>query len=249
MTIKKEEESLLNLFFLHIGGVCVCVCQGKSFSNRCVSSFFVCCCTQESAGDNQGRSTTGRSVPPNWAHGHNHVILCFRLYYNGDKLDPDFPKPILPRPLKVPLERPRGDDESKAALLKGGHVVPSLGSPTIPGGYGQYHHQQHHPGMMQSPPLALTDPLEHRRKILSEVREHLDLLKEFEGIISDDDLAQRKKELFRALPPAPPPAKDKPSNNNNSTTDTSSALVPPSKRARTTATIDDEAASSEPQLV
>lgn len=53
-----------------------------------------------------------------------------------------------------------------------------------------------------------TDPLENRRKILTEVREHLDLLKEFEGIISDEDLAQRKRDLFRALPPAPPPAKD-----------------------------------------
>ena len=63
----------------------------------------------------------------------------------------------------------------------------------------------HHPSAQQAP--AALDPLEHRRKILSEVREHLDLLKEFEGIISDEDLAQRKRDLFRALPPAPPPAK------------------------------------------
>ena len=64
----------------------------------------------------------------------------------------------------------------------------------------------HHPSAQHATAAPL-DPLEHRRKILSEVREHLDLLKEFEGIISDEDLAQRKRDLFRALPPAPPPAK------------------------------------------
>jgi hypothetical protein len=29
-------------------------------------------------------------------------------------------------------------------------------------------------------------------------------LKEFEGVISEDDLVKRKRELFLALPPAPP---------------------------------------------
>merc|ERR1719491_1071867 len=51
----------------------------------------------------------------------------------------------------------------------------------------------------------MNDPIEQRRRILSEVREHLNLLKEFEGIISQEDLNQRKRELFLALPPAPPP--------------------------------------------
>ena len=128
-------------------------------------------------------------MPQNWAHGHNHVLLTFRLYYNGDKLDPTFPAPIPPRIINVPQERPREDPDSKKGLLT---------SPRLPGGFA--------PGMVAMPvPL---DPLEQRRKILTEVREHLDLLKEFEGIISEEDLAQRKRDLFRALPPAPPPNKE-----------------------------------------
>ena len=40
----------------------------------------------------------------------------------------------------------------------------------------------------------------------SRFSEHLDLLKEFEGVISDEDLVKRKRELFLALPSAPPAA-------------------------------------------
>ena len=152
----------------------------------------------ESAGETRGPGNPGKSVPQNWAHGHNHVLLTFRLYYNGDKLDPTFPAPIPPRVINVPQERPKEDPDSKLGM-KG--LLPGLTShripvPGYPGGL---------PGMAISAPM---DPLEQRRKILTEVREHLDLLKEFEGIISDEDLAQRKRDLFRALPPAPPPAKD-----------------------------------------
>lgn len=47
---------------------------------------------------------------------------------------------------------------------------------------------------------------EARTKALAEVRQHLDLLKEFEGVIPAEELNRRKRELFLALPPAPPPA-------------------------------------------
>eukprot|EP00543_Licmophora_paradoxa_P013179 CAMPEP_0202475556 /NCGR_PEP_ID=MMETSP1360-20130828/92966_1 /ASSEMBLY_ACC=CAM_ASM_000848 /TAXON_ID=515479 /ORGANISM="Licmophora paradoxa, Strain CCMP2313" /LENGTH=231 /DNA_ID=CAMNT_0049102727 /DNA_START=685 /DNA_END=1380 /DNA_ORIENTATION=- len=47
---------------------------------------------------------------------------------------------------------------------------------------------------------------EDRRQMLKEVREHLDLLKEFDGVISSEEIANRKRQLFLALPPAPPPA-------------------------------------------
>ena len=43
-----------------------------------------------------------------------------------------------------------------------------------------------------------------RRVILQEVKDHLNLLKEFEGVISEEELVKRKRELFLALPPAPP---------------------------------------------
>ena len=45
-----------------------------------------------------------------------------------------------------------------------------------------------------------------RRQILQEVRQHLDILKELEGVISEEEMAKRKSELFAALPPLPPPS-------------------------------------------
>jgi len=118
------------------------------------------------------------------------------LYYDGEKPDPNFPPPMPPRPLKVPQERPRDGMDASLKSAKG-HNMPNMSVVTMaPYAAG---------GMV---PVPAIDPLEHRRKILSEVREHLDLLKEFEGIISEEDLAQRKRDLFKALPPAPPPAKD-----------------------------------------
>jgi hypothetical protein len=46
---------------------------------------------------------------------------------------------------------------------------------------------------------------DERRRLLREVKDHLEILKEFEGIVPADELAQRKRALFLALPPAPPP--------------------------------------------
>jgi hypothetical protein len=48
-------------------------------------------------------------------------------------------------------------------------------------------------------------PMDERRKLMAEVREHLELLKEFEGAISEEELAERKRQLFLAMPAAPPP--------------------------------------------
>ena len=54
----------------------------------------------------------------------------------------------------------------------------------------------------------LGNPAEERRKLLKEVREHLDILKEFEGVIDEEDLKKRKRALYDALPVAPPPSKE-----------------------------------------
>lgn len=47
---------------------------------------------------------------------------------------------------------------------------------------------------------------EERRALLKEVKDHTELLKEFEGIIPQEELIQRKKALYLALPPVPPPS-------------------------------------------
>lgn len=48
--------------------------------------------------------------------------------------------------------------------------------------------------------------VEERRAVLQEVRQHLDILKEYEGIVPEEELNKRKRDLFLALPDAPPPA-------------------------------------------
>lgn len=47
--------------------------------------------------------------------------------------------------------------------------------------------------------------VEERRAMIKEVKDHTELLKEFEGVIPDEELAKRKRALYAALPPAPPP--------------------------------------------
>lgn len=49
---------------------------------------------------------------------------------------------------------------------------------------------------------------EERMAILKEVETHLGLLKEFVGVIPDDELADRKKALYAVLPTIPPDASD-----------------------------------------
>jgi len=44
-----------------------------------------------------------------------------------------------------------------------------------------------------------------RRELLREVKDHMDLLKQFEGIIESDVIRKRKRDLFHSLPPPPPP--------------------------------------------
>jgi len=49
---------------------------------------------------------------------------------------------------------------------------------------------------------------EERMAILKEVETHLELLKEFVGVVPDDELADRKKALYAVLPTIPPGASD-----------------------------------------
>ena len=55
-------------------------------------------------------------------------------------------------------------------------------------------------------PSILVSDAESRARLLDEVKEHLELLKQFDGIIPEEEISQRKRELFLALPLPPPPA-------------------------------------------
>lgn len=135
--------------------------------------------------------TASKERPALWEHSHNHLMMAYRLYYKGDKLDPDFPPPCPPVAIVVPAERPQGGENGHFVAASGASGNPVTDS--VGGGIQQLN----------------TGPGAERQRLLSEVREHLDLLKEFEGVIPQEDLNERKRELFLALPPAPPPAHGK----------------------------------------
>ena len=147
----------------------------------------------------------GRVHPINWEHAHNHVILAFRMYYRYDQIDPTFPPPVSPREIVVPNSRekalpftmkkvpPTGmhfSDDSSAygvnMLLNDSNAATAAAVTKAP-----------------ARPPTEEQRMSERRMALQEVREHLELLKEFEGVVSDEELASRKRELFLALPPAP----------------------------------------------
>lgn len=118
------------------------------------------------------------------------------MYFRFDQFDPTFPPPVSPREIAIPTERPKLNKAERNAtpskVAAAGVAAAALDT--------------------DDPPIDMSDLLgenklvEDRRKTLLEVREHLELLKEFEGVISAEELSKRKRELFMALPPAPPPA-------------------------------------------
>lgn len=138
----------------------------------------------------------GRTVPPSWEFAHNHAITTFRVYYVGATLDPNFPSarsPVQPtvsetRPNATPVQR----TPNRMINLTDGGPVPGSA----------------YRGDEIDVERILGNPAEERRKLLKEVREHLDILKEFEGVIDEEDLKKRKRALYDALPVAPPPSKE-----------------------------------------
>jgi hypothetical protein len=137
----------------------------------------------------------GKPHPAHWEHAHNHVVMAFRMYYRYDQLDPTFPPPFSPREVVVPMERTLTMTKPVKSLKPVPSAVASMDddNPSDSGVAALLDDANHNE----------IKSMEDRRKILQEVREHLELLKDFEGVVSDEELANRKRELFFALPSAP----------------------------------------------
>ena len=126
--------------------------------------------------------------PSNWEHSHNNVFLTYRMYYSGTERDTTFPPPEPPKEIVVPASKPKtGVDAAYYVAMNSAGNGGDAGERNIAGVSG-----------------VEPEPAEERRQILHEVRLHLDLLKEFEGIIPAETLNKRKRELFAAVPSAPP---------------------------------------------
>ena len=152
--------------------------------------------------------------------------MTYRLYYRFDQFDPTFPPPRQLKELTYPLEKPGrhygggpgrvSGDAHNASMMLSIPPLPQTSAQLAAAAMAvaaatQHNHQQ----QQEEPPMDIAAIIngenskpsaEERRKLLAEVREHLDILKEFEGAISPEELAERKRQLFLALPPAPPAA-------------------------------------------
>lgn len=137
-------------------------------------------------------------APFNWHHSHNNIIMTYQMYYNGLTLDPTFPAPQLATQIIVPREKPKTDAEGINAQS---NPTPNHGHYTV-GAAGRKGPPPGSAAGVLSP--AEMETTEERRAVLQEVKEHMDLLEKFEGIVDTNVLKKRKRDLFDALPPAPP---------------------------------------------
>jgi len=159
--------------------------------------------------------------PWTWEHAHNHVLLTFRMYYLGVELDPNMPTAKVCPHMNIPIVRPgttlaaEAAKNNSPAITSAMPLAPSMLPPRalkkVPG---------IQPAVVVAPPApTLTPPAaaaaaaaapvssaemdESRRMLLQEVKDHLAVLKEFEGVVDASEIEQRKRELFASLPPAP----------------------------------------------
>lgn len=127
--------------------------------------------------------------------------MTYKIYYNGLSLDPNFPvaQPVVE--INVPHQKPtEGILATRApATLRyaGPEIAPAASGETVP------------PAAAAEGSIYAVDKGESptaRRLILQEVKDHMDLLEMFTGVVHADVLKKRKRELFEALPPVPPSA-------------------------------------------
>jgi hypothetical protein len=130
--------------------------------------------------------------------------MCYRIYFRGDELNTSFPAPRPPKDLYVAADKPASMSNATTPSSAAISAVASLASAPAASSIAK----------LKAPPGAAVDSNgekkvfspDDRRLVLNEVRDHLELLKEFDGIIPAEDIVKRKRELFLAMPPAPPPA-------------------------------------------
>lgn len=134
--------------------------------------------------NNENAKETAKPHPPMWEFNHNNVFTVYRIYFRGVSVDPKLFPPKLQRMVAVPLKKSdtfRHDNIDAPSI--------PLANMTI---NGKFH---------------IKDEIaeDERRAMLKEVKDHTELLKEFEGIIPDEELVLRKRALYAALPPVPAP--------------------------------------------
>jgi hypothetical protein len=133
-----------------------------------------------------------KPYPPNWEHAHNNLLMAYRMYYKGAESNPDFPAPEPPKEIVVPATKP--DKVSDQAFY-------IAMSPTGGETGGNNARKE------KVATTEIVEPAYERLELIEEIRDHLKMLSDFEGVVPAETLDKRKRELFAALPAVPPNAK------------------------------------------
>jgi len=120
-----------------------------------------------------------KPYPPNWEYSHFHFFLTYRVFYRSGDLDPDIFPASPPRVVDVPAKKPE-NIRDYGGRVNGGRKNSGPDARAL---------------------LEAND--EDRRALLAEVKGYTELLREFEGVISEDEIAKKKRALYEALPPVP----------------------------------------------
>ena len=155
----------------------------------------------------------GAKHPDHWEFSHVHIFLAYRMFYDGEDIASDLPPAVDPNPARVvPNKKPLVYPPPLAHMPS----VPMGVSPDAPpadSGYGSDDLKAFASQISASTPRGMGGAKrkkgkldeETRRAMLKEVKDHLDVLKEMEGIIPPAEMQARKRALWAAMPPAPEP--------------------------------------------
>ena len=147
------------------------------------------------------------------------------MYYKNGELDPSLPPARAPKPIEIPIKRSAGIQPPPAQAAHASIPVEAAVQENAPSAEASHASIPVEASLQESAPLKEEDVnvadlgavvvqdseriVEERRGVLHEVREYLELLKEFEDVVPEEELKKRKRELFLALPNAPPPFEHK----------------------------------------
>lgn len=123
------------------------------------------------------------------------------MYYDCLQLDPTLPVPAPVVEIDVPHEKPTPIDGA-AVMRAPGPVRYSATSGASSSGSTVARPAQA-PVAASSFAASLEESPEDRIQMLQEVKMYMEVLEKFEGVIHDDFLAKRRRELFEALPSVP----------------------------------------------
>ena len=154
----------------------------------------------------------GKRHPVVWEYSHLNIFLAYRMFYKGEDVDPNLPVARDPNPHRVvPNKKPVQYPPDPTMGAGGEYDSDGSESGTLPKDFGGVSSGGGGGGGKRGRNKRKArnggndgDEQEIRCAMLREVRDHLEILKEFEGIIPLDELNRRKRQLFLSLPSAPP---------------------------------------------